>query len=118
MYGSDPNGAPNRLAALVDHITTQAPDAVLLVATIVPISFADSTVRAFNAQIPGIVQSQANAGRKVHLVDMYSRLTTADLADGVHPNAGGYSKMATAWYETLLSVPGSIGNAATPAPAR
>ncbi len=109
IYGSDPNGAPNRLATLVNRITTQAPNTVLFVATIVPVSFADSTVRAFNSQIPGIVQSQANAGKKVHLVDMYSRLTTADLADGVHPNAGGYSKMATAWYEALLSVPGSVG---------
>ncbi|MEO3754999.1 SGNH/GDSL hydrolase family protein [Streptomyces sp. B6B3] len=118
MYGSDPGGAPNRLSALLDRITAQSPNAELFVATIVPISFADGTVRTFNAQIPGIVQSKVNAGKRVHLVDMYSRLTNADLADGVHPNAGGYSKMATAWYEALLSVPGSIGNAATPAPAR
>ena len=32
---------------------------------------------------------RAAAGKRVHLVDMYSALTTADLADGIHPNAGG-----------------------------
>jgi lysophospholipase L1-like esterase len=116
MYGSDPAGAPARLSTLLDHITTQAPNADLFVATIVPISFADQTVRTFNATIPGIVQSKVNAGKRVHLVDMYRALTTADLADGVHPNAGGYSKMATTWYNALLSVPGSIGDPGQPGP--
>jgi lysophospholipase L1-like esterase len=116
MYGSDPAGAPARLSTLLDRITTTAPNADLFVATIVPISFADQTVRTFNAQIPGIVQSKVNAGKRVHLVDMYRALTTADLADGVHPNAGGYSKMATTWYDALQSVPGSIGDPTEPPP--
>ncbi|MES4902959.1 MULTISPECIES: SGNH/GDSL hydrolase family protein [unclassified Streptomyces] len=109
MYGSDPAGAPGRLSTLLDHITATSPNTEVFVATIVPISFADSTVRTFNAAIPGIVQSKVNAGKRVHLVDMYRALTTADLADGVHPNAGGYSKMANVWYNALLSVPGSMG---------
>ncbi len=113
MYGGDPGGAPRRLSALVDRITTLAPDADLFVSTIVPLSSGDATVRAFNATIPPMVQSKVDAGRKVHLVDMYRALTTADLADGVHPNAGGYSKMATVWYNALLSVPGSVGDPTT-----
>jgi hypothetical protein len=36
-------------------------------------------------------------------------LSTSDLADGVHPTATGYDKMAAAWYSALLSVSGSIG---------
>ncbi|ROP35938.1 GDSL-type esterase/lipase family protein [Saccharothrix texasensis] len=113
MYGGDPGGAPQRLATLVDRITSLAPNAELFVATIVPLSSGDATVRAFNATIPPLVQSRAGAGKKVHLVDMYRALTTADLADGVHPNAGGYSKMATAWYNALLSVPGSVDDPGT-----
>ncbi|MEU4683011.1 SGNH/GDSL hydrolase family protein [Streptomyces xinghaiensis] len=116
MYG-DPGSASARLATLIDRITAQAPDTHLFVSTIVPLTWRDQTVRAFNAAIPGIVQSRADAGKRVHLVEMYSKLTTADLADGVHPNATGYSKMATAWYEALLSVPGSIGADGTPTPA-
>jgi lysophospholipase L1-like esterase len=109
----DPRGAPSRLSALVDHITTLAPNARVFVATIIPISGMDSTVRAFNATIPPMVTAKASAGRKVYLVDQYHALTTADLADGVHPNARGYYKMATTWYNALLSVPGSIGNRRT-----
>jgi lysophospholipase L1-like esterase len=108
MYGGDPAGAPSRLSTLIDHITAQSPQTELFVSTIIPLSCCDATVRAFDAQIPGIVTSKANAGKHVHLVEMYSALTTADLADGVHPNAGGYSKMATVWYNALRSVPGSL----------
>lgn len=116
MYGSDPGGAPSRLSTLLDHITTQAPDAELFVATIIPLSMSNSAVQTFNAKVPGIVQTRAAAGKRVHLVQMYGALTTSDLADGVHPNAGGYAKMATVWYDALRSVPGSLTDG-TPSPS-
>jgi lysophospholipase L1-like esterase len=105
------SGAPNRLSTLIDHITNGAPSAEVFVAQIIPLadSSQDAAARTFNAAIPGIVQSKVNAGKHVHLVDMHSALTTADLIDGVHPTAGGYDKMAAVWYNALLSVPGSIG---------
>jgi lysophospholipase L1-like esterase len=37
----------------------------------------------------------------VYFVEMYSALTSADLADGVHPNATGYNKMADVWYNAI-----------------
>ncbi|MFD6563708.1 cellulose binding domain-containing protein [Micromonospora profundi] len=113
MYG-DTSGAPSRLAALVDKITNNAPNADVFVATIVPKSGADNQVRGYNAAIPGIVQTRAAAGKRVHLVDMYRALTLSDLADGVHPNATGYRKMADAWYTALRAVPGSIGGDTPP----
>ncbi len=112
--------APNRLSALIDHITATVPSAEVFVAQITPIAYAsgDAAARTYNAAIPGIVQSKVSSGKHVHLVDMHSALTTGDLADQVHPNATGYDKMATAWYNALLSVPGSIGNpAGTPSSA-
>ena len=115
MIGSA-SGAPARLGTLLDHITATAPNAEVFVSTIIPLSMADAAVRTFNAAVPGIVQTRANAGKHVHLVEMYSALTTADLADGVHPNAGGYAKMATVWYNALLSVPGSLGDGASSPP--
>jgi lysophospholipase L1-like esterase len=104
--------APNRLSTLIDRITNTAPTAEVFVAQIIPLANAgqDAAARTFNATIPGIVQSKVNAGRHVHLVDMHSALTTADLIDGVHPTAGGYDKMAAVWFTALRSVPGSIGN--------
>ncbi|WP_036393131.1 cellulose binding domain-containing protein [Micromonospora chokoriensis] len=113
MYG-DTSGAPSRLATLVDRITNTAPNADVFVATIIPKSGADNQVRGYNNAIPGIVQSRAAAGKRVHLVDMYRALTLSDLADGVHPNATGYRKMADAWYAALRTVPGSIGGDTTP----
>jgi lysophospholipase L1-like esterase len=107
-------GAPARLSGLLDRITDHSPDTKVFVSTIIPLSSADSAVRTFNAAIPSMVQGKVNAGKKVYLVDMYSALTGSDLADGVHPNAGGYSKMAARWYNALLSVPGSIGNGTGP----
>lgn len=104
--------APSRLSTLIDHIANAAPSADIFVAQIIPLANAsqDAAARTFNSAIPGIVQSKVNAGRHVHLVDMHSRLTTADLIDGVHPTTGGYDKMAAAWFSALQSVPGSIGS--------
>ncbi len=107
MYNA--SGAPARLSTLIDKITNTAPNADVFVATIIPRSGTESAVRTYNAAIPGIVQSKVNAGKRVHLVDMYSAVSTADLADGIHPNATGYRKMATTWYNALRAVPGSIG---------
>ncbi|NUP49974.1 MAG: GDSL family lipase [Catenulispora sp.] len=103
--------APARLSALIDHITATVPNAEVFVAQIIPLanSGQNSEVRTYNAAIPGIVSSKTSAGKHVHLVDMYDALTTSDLADGVHPTAGGYDKMAAVWYSALLSVSGSIG---------
>jgi lysophospholipase L1-like esterase len=108
--------APNRLSALIDHITATAPTAEVFVAQIIPLASTslNAEVRTFNAAIPDIVQSKANAGKHVHLVDMYDAVSTSDLADGVHPNAAGYDKMAAVWYKALLAVPGSIGSPSQP----
>jgi lysophospholipase L1-like esterase len=106
------SSAPSRLSTLIDRITTTAPNADVFVATIIPIANSGqaAAARTFNAALPGIVQSKVNSGKRVRLVDMQSALTTADLIDGVHPTAGGYDKMAAAWYAALRSVPGSIGD--------
>lgn len=107
-------GAPGRLSTLVDHITATVPNADVFVATIIPLANANwqNAARNFNAQVPGIVASKVNQGKHVHLVTMANALTTADLIDGIHPNAGGYNKMANTWFNALRSVPGSIGNPA------
>ncbi|MEV4148745.1 ricin-type beta-trefoil lectin domain protein [Amycolatopsis sp. NPDC049691] len=113
LQNYDTGRAPARLSGLIDHITATAPDAEVFVATIIPLanSGQESAARTFNSAIPGIVQSNQNAGKHVHLVDMHSALTTADLIDGVHPTATGYDKMAATWFGALRSVPGSIGTA-------
>jgi lysophospholipase L1-like esterase len=107
MY-QNPTNASARLGTLIDKITTLSPKAEVFVATIVPFPMGAQAVQSYNAQIPGIVQARADAGKHVHLVDMFPKLTSGDLADGVHPSATGYAKMAAAWYEALSEVPESL----------
>ena len=116
LQNFDVSGAPSRLSTLIDHITAAAPSADVFVATIIPLASAsqEAAGRSFNATIPGIVQAKVNAGKRVHLVDMHAALTTADLIDGIHPTAGGYDKMAAAWYAALRSVPGTLGDPGSP----
>jgi lysophospholipase L1-like esterase len=100
--------APDRLAALLDHITAADPQAEVDVAAIVPFADAarEAAVRTYNAAIPGIVSARAGAGKHVALVDMHAAIGTADLsADGVHPSTGGYSKMAARWYARFTGKP-------------
>nr|WP_042178276.1 ricin-type beta-trefoil lectin domain protein [Kibdelosporangium sp. MJ126-NF4]CEL13084.1 putative secreted glycosyl hydrolase [Kibdelosporangium sp. MJ126-NF4]CTQ98771.1 putative secreted glycosyl hydrolase [Kibdelosporangium sp. MJ126-NF4] len=103
----DPANAPGRLSALLDKIRAHAPLAEVFVAQITPESNTawERQVQAYNAAIPGIV---AQKGPRTHLVDMHTGFTTADLADGVHPTAAGYDKMAARWFAALESVPGSL----------
>src|SRR5438105_2433973 len=86
-----PAAAAARLHALIDQITADAPDATVLVGTVIvsTSSTEEATRPAFNARIPGIVQDEQAAGKHVRLVDM-SALTTADLSDALHPNDNGF----------------------------
>ncbi|MER6572268.1 ricin-type beta-trefoil lectin domain protein [Streptomyces sp. NPDC001093] len=90
--------AADRLRALIDRITEDAPDATVLLGTvIISTSGTEEANRpAFNAKLPAIVQAEQAAGKHVRLVDM-SALTTADLSDPFHPNDNGYRKMADAF---------------------
>ncbi|MER6418743.1 ricin-type beta-trefoil lectin domain protein [Streptomyces sp. NPDC001137] len=90
--------APDRMRSLIDQITRDAPDATVLVGTvIVSTSGSEEANRpAFNAKLPGIVQAAQDAGKHVRLVDM-SALTPADLSDALHPNDNGFRKMADAF---------------------
>ncbi len=97
-----PTGAPERLSTLIDKICAKLPaGGKLYVSNIIPFPQQSSNVNAYNSKIPGIVQQKAGQGKPVYFVEMYSALTSADLADGVHPNATGYNKMADVWYNAI-----------------
>ncbi|MGX2998745.1 SGNH/GDSL hydrolase family protein [Streptomyces sp. JNUCC 64] len=91
-------GAPERLAGLIDQLTTAAPDLTVLVAPLVPNSRPGVAPRvaAFNRELPRIVGERRDRGAKVVLVD-FDALDDGDLKDGLHPNDSGYRKMARAF---------------------
>jgi len=91
------SGAPDRLGTLIDHIVAAAPDALVVVAKIIPLPGQAAAVTTFNNAIPGVVKQRADAGKHVIVVDQFSALTSSDM-DQVHPFESGYEKMAVVWY--------------------
>ncbi|MDT9686582.1 ricin-type beta-trefoil lectin domain protein [Streptomyces sp. TRM76323] len=109
--------ATARLRSLVDRVTAAAPDATVLVASLI-VSTSGSEERyraAYNQAIPQLVRDAQAAGKRVAYVDM-SGLTTADLVDALHPKDSGYQKMADAFYRGIQSAD-SAGWLKNPAPA-
>jgi lysophospholipase L1-like esterase len=97
----DPAGMAMRLDALVDKLAQNAPDALIVVAQITT-ARTDNDIRdAYNAKIPGIVQSHAAKGRHVISVDQNKLPMSGLSSDGVHPNDQGYAYMAGIWYAAI-----------------
>jgi lysophospholipase L1-like esterase len=96
---SNPETAPQRLDSLVGQIHGACPDATIVVARIIPASYAASQarIRAYNNAITDLMAARLREGTHVVVVNMPAALTTADLADGLHPSDKGYEKMAYEW---------------------
>jgi lysophospholipase L1-like esterase len=94
--------APMRLGALIDDIVETAPDALVVVAKIIPLSIGGGgAIDTYNDAIPAIVEARASAGKHVILVDQNAGFPDNELADGVHPNAQGYARMAGVWWTAI-----------------
>lgn len=91
-----------RIEHLLRKIVHFNPRAVVFVATLIPMNDTSMQARVdrYNAWLPDIVRRMEDKGEKVRLVDM-SEVVLGDLSDGVHPFAGGYRKMARAWFEAI-----------------
>ncbi|HLW46732.1 MAG TPA: SGNH/GDSL hydrolase family protein [bacterium] len=95
LNGSGAASAPANLSALLGDIHARMPDARVIVARIIPFrSGADKDYAGYVSAIPAIV---ARYGPHFSVVDMRAILTSADYADRLHPNNGGYDKIAPAW---------------------
>ncbi|KAF6753905.1 SGNH hydrolase-type esterase domain-containing protein [Ephemerocybe angulata] len=100
--------APARVLSLVDRIHALLPHATVLVGSIPPLPFIDRQnvgVGHFNDVLQNLVQARIAANgngtaNKVGWVSM-EEIGVEDLADGVHPNAGGYVKMGRAWASAM-----------------
>jgi len=58
----------------------------------------------FNADLRQRIQARTND--KVFLVDQNAAVSVADISSesiGLHPNAGGYQKMADTWFDGLVN---------------
>lgn len=101
--------ASKRLGLLLDRITTTAPNALVVVAKIVPTKSDDENQRVmtYNDAIPMLVKTRADAGKHVIAVDMYGTFTknaaykTEYMNDNLHPKDAGYTAMANTWYAAI-----------------
>ena len=111
--GVDPSGAPERLAALLDKITTLAPTSEVVVTNVLKIAFVDDYAGALNRRIPDIVRELKEKGRRVHFADFNAEVDLvkgappfngpdSDYSDGTHLNAKGGQKLADARFAHLI----------------
>jgi hypothetical protein len=100
LFARDTANMATRLEVLLDDIAKDAPKALIVLAQITPLESNSAALTAYNAKIPGIVQSHAAKGQHIIGVDM-SKLPTNQLADGTHPNDQGYAYMANIWYAAI-----------------
>lgn len=78
------------LAKIINVSGTSSPDGI--------------TTTQFNGLLQTLGDDFLSAGKKISTVDMESALTYPDdMFDNAHPNASGYSKMASIWYPPLIS---------------
>jgi lysophospholipase L1-like esterase len=95
------------LSGLLDKIVANAPDALLVVAQIIPLGYGtNDVIKAYNQAIPGLVQPRAAAGKHIVLLDMYTGFTPSSMlgSDNIHPNSTGYKFMADHWYSVIGSL--------------
>jgi lysophospholipase L1-like esterase len=108
----DVGGAPERLGNLIDDITTRAPDALVVVASIIPIANAGTNprVQTYNAALPGLVDARAGAGQHVVFLDNYAAFAADPsyastlMGDYLHPNDAGYALLGRTFFDALEAV--------------
>jgi len=101
---------------LVDQMRASNPTMRVVVAQILPMnpsgcSECAQRVIDLNAAIPAWAASKSTAASPITVVDLWTGISTAtDTSDGVHPNAAGNQKIASAWYPALTAAVGSVGS--------
>jgi lysophospholipase L1-like esterase len=103
--------APTRLGQLIDDIVARAPNALVVVASIIPIK-GDSSQRIqnYNGAIPGLVATRAAAGKHVVFLDNNAAFikdaswASTLMVDNLHPNEAGYAVLGRAFYGAISAV--------------
>jgi lysophospholipase L1-like esterase len=118
--GQDIADAPSRLGTLIDTVLATCPDALVLVAQIIPSQneTTEASIVTFNAAIPGVVAARFAKGSKVMVVDMFTRLTIPDnYEDSLNPNDSGYDIMGDTWAYAIAYANNTLGWVSPPVAA-
>lgn len=101
--------APARLGKLLDTIIQTKPNALIVLAKIVPSKddALNGRIKTYNDAMPALVKTRADAGKHVILVDLNTPFTknanykTEYMYDGLHPNDTGHAVMAKVWFDAI-----------------
>jgi lysophospholipase L1-like esterase len=99
---ADPTTTADQLDTLVTNLVQAAPDALVVVAKIVPLGYSNTNYDQYIAKIPDVVKAHASKNEHVVMVDM-STLPSSDIHGNgnVHPTDKGYADMADLWYGVI-----------------
>ncbi|WP_344469886.1 SGNH/GDSL hydrolase family protein, partial [Kitasatospora kazusensis] len=99
--GTDKAHASDRLSALVDRISADKPGVTVIFQGLIPTTpNLQSLIQDFNSKVQAMVPAKQAAGEKFRYVDAPA-LTSAEFADGLHPNDQGYARMGQVFYNAL-----------------
>lgn len=104
----------DRIDALITSIsnptTGYAPKARLILSTLPsigkksdPNNQKNKNVITFNKKLVELAKKHADEGENVSTIDAYAVVGDGDKADALHPNDGGYAKIAPLWRDAILS---------------
>ncbi len=101
-YMTDPSGAPMRLSSAVDSLASMFPNALIVVAKIIPYPSQTANVNLINQSIPAMVQSKQAAGKHVISVDLNTGFDTktmlsSDRFTRIRPATTGWATPGTRW---------------------
>lgn len=115
--GNDTPHAINRLENLVARMATNRPFAKIIVGNLLvrgePYNTQIQTT--FNPYVTAMVDRQRALGREVYFDDIRSAVPLSDFPDQLHPNALGYTKMATNWFGVITNLFTPEGSKSPPA---
>ena len=97
---------------ILGRLRAANPNVRVLVAQIIPLqpsgcNDCPTRVQNLNAMIPGWAATNSTAASPITVVDQATGFNPAmgqDTSDGVHPNATGSQKIATKWFNALMSL--------------
>ncbi|WP_052443022.1 FG-GAP-like repeat-containing protein [Streptacidiphilus neutrinimicus] len=104
---NDHAAAATRAETLIDRIFTDQPNVTVMMQGLIPTTAGipanpalQALITDYNNQLRAWAPSEVQAGKHFTFVDAPA-LTSAQFADGLHPNDAGYSQLAQAFYTPL-----------------
>lgn len=95
------------LTELINILRHDNPNAIILLAQIIPTSRKEADAQAIenlNKVIPSVVEAMNTKDSPVILVDQFTGFeANTQTYDGVHPNAAGEETMAKRWFEAIIA---------------